>query len=356
MPLKCSVNWDEEMNSIQSCSAGFPPPPKRGLLPRGLLSRLVAAAVLLPALMGAGLCTAQGLSSAGLSAPSLGQSASSVGSGASGLTDEPIYVGEVVHVSVFNAPDFSTSARVSDGGEIGLPFVGTVHVVGLSSSTAGELIAKVLRDSNMVREPHVLVTVDSTSTGITVLGEVRNPGVFNAPGKRLLSDLLAMAGGMTSHVGRVLEISSEAEPEKKTLIPWDPTMHNTAIYDRPVLPGERILVKPCGFVYVGGNVGRPGAYENCTSTEVTLSQIVNMAYGIQLNTVYRHVVLIHRNPDGTKVVREIDLGKVLRGKLADPVVKDDDIVFVPPSRLKMLLTNVPGYAESTFQTLLYVYR
>ncbi len=352
MLLKCNGNWDIKMNSIESRFAGFLLPPERGLL-----LRLGAAVVSLSALMGAGTCAAQVQSSSGAQqAPSMAQSMTSSGANGSvpGLTDEPIYPGEVVHVSVFNAPDFSIAARVSDGGEIGLPYVGTVHIVGLTSSTAGELIAKVLRDSDMVRDPHILVTVDSSTTSITVLGEVKSPGVFTPPGKRRLSDVLAMAGGLTAHAGRVLEISSETAPDQKTLIPWDPTMHNTAIYDRPVLPGERILVKPCGFVYVGGNVGRPGAYEHCTSTEVTLSQILNIAYGIQLNTIFRHVALIRKNPDGTKVVREIDMGKVERGKLADPIVQDDDIVFVPPSRFKMVLTNVPNYLSNLTNTSLDV--
>jgi protein involved in polysaccharide export with SLBB domain len=37
-------------------------------------------------------------------------------------------------------------------------------------------------------------------------------------------------------------------------------MHNTENFDRPVAPGDRVLVRACGIAYVGGNVMKPGAY------------------------------------------------------------------------------------------------
>lgn len=317
-----------------------------------------AAAMLVLLLWNASVCNAQTAGMAAAASSSLGTSiASSSASqgGISGLTDGPIYPGEVVHVNVFDAPDFSTVARVSEAGDIGLPFLGPVHIAGLTSRTAGTLITQKLLASNMLRDPHILVTVDSTRMGITVLGEVKSPGIYDPPGKRLLSDILAMAGGMTANTGRVIEISNNSNPDKKTLIPWDPTMHNTAIYDRPVMPGERILVKPCGFVYVGGNVNRPGAYEYCGSQDMTLSKIIDAASGMALNSVFHEVFLIRRNPDGTKIVRKIDMGKVLKGKMPDPLVQEDDAVYVPLSRLKMVLTNVPQYLAMFTNSALDVY-
>lgn len=317
-----------------------------------------AAATLALLLLNTSLCGAQatGLSAEASALSGAGASANATQGGISGLTDGPIYPGEIVHVNVFDAPDFSTITRVSEAGDIGLPFVGPVHLAGLTSRSAGSLITRMLLESNMLRAPHVLVTVDSTRMGITVLGQVKSPGIYDPPGKRLLSDILAMAGGVTADAGRVIEISNNSNPDKKTLIPWDPTMHNTAVYDRLVMPGERILVKPCGFVYVGGNVNRPGAYEFCGSRDMTVSKMLASASGMALNSVFRAVYLIRRNPDGTKVVRKIDMGKILKGKAPDPRVQEDDVIYVPLSRLKMVLSNVPTYAETLTSTALYVYR
>ena len=57
-------------------------------------------------------------------------------------------------------------------------------------------------------------------------------------------------------------------------------MHNTDNFDRPVSPGDRVLVRACGIAYVGGNVNKPGAYSLCGSPHMTLSEVMSLAGGI----------------------------------------------------------------------------
>ena len=272
-----------------------------------------------------------------------------------GLTDEPITAGETVHVTVFGAPDFSIITRVSESGDIAYPMLGVVHFAGLTSVTAADLIATGLKKRNLMPNPDVIVTVDATSTGITVLGEVRSPGIYPLPGKRMLSDLLAEAGGLTVNTGRVIEISNNRTPDKKAYIPWDPTMHNTSNYDQPIQPGDRVLVRSCGFVYIGGHVTKPGAYSLCGSSKITLSEVVAMAGGVTPFTSTQHTILVRPQPDGTKVVQQIDLKKVLSAKAADLPVREDDIIYVTPSPLKDAASHAMGFAMSIVAPLLYVY-
>jgi polysaccharide biosynthesis/export protein len=275
--------------------------------------------------------------------------------GITGVTDEPIFPGEVVSVAVPNAPDFSTVVRVSQSGDVALPYLGIVHLEGLNSASAATVIEKMLMDSNLAIRPRVLVTVDAASTGITVLGEVRSPGVYQPSGKHMLSDVLAMAGGLTANTGRIIEISTSAAPEQKTLLPWDPTMHNTTIYDRVVQAGSRILVKPCGVAYVGGNVAHPGIYPICASQVTTVSQLVAMAGGHQISSYMSHTILVRTQSDGSRVVQQIDINKVVKAQNADPVVREDDIIFVPLSGVKYTLRSLPAYLASFANAALNVY-
>ncbi len=260
-----------------------------------------------------------------------------------GVTDEPIFSGEAVSVTVSNAPDFSTFARVSVSGDVPVPYLGIVHLGGLNSSTASALIEKMLIDSSLVVHPHVLVTVDAASTGITVLGEVKSPGIYAPTGKHMLSDVLAMAGGVTTSAGRIIEISSDSAPDQKAVIPWDPTLHNTAVFDRVLQGGSRVVVKPCGVAYVGGNVAKPGAYPICASRGMTVSQLVAMASSTFITSKRDHTVFVRTLPDGSRVVQQIDLGKILNARAADPVIREDDIVYVPVSGVKYTLVNLLGY-------------
>jgi polysaccharide export outer membrane protein len=283
-----------------------------------------------------------------------GPNASASGN-APGLTDQPMTPGEIVHISVFDAPDFSITARVSETGDIPYPIIGPVHFEGLNSANAAALIAKELKDRNLILNPSVMVTVDSAITGITILGEVRAPGIYSPPGKHLLSDLLATAGGLTANTGRIIEISNPRDQGKKTYLSWDPTMHNTDNFDRPVAPGDRVLVRACGIAYVGGNVMKPGAYSLCGSEKMTLSEVITLAGGIAPNAKESHTYIIRGQPDGTKVAQQIDVHKVLSAQLADPFVREDDIIYVSPSPLKAVLKQAAAFALAITPGLLYLY-
>lgn len=286
--------------------------------------------------------------------PSSSSPASALGGAISGISDDPISAGEVVHVNVFNAPDFSLNTRVSESGDIAFPFLGVIHIAGLSSTETGKLLASQLKARNLLLDPEVMVTVESTATGVTVLGEVHSPGIFPLPGKHRLSDLLAAAGGLTSNTGRVIEISNNRSPENKQYVPWDPTMHNTESYDRPVNAGDRVLVRACGIAYVGGNVGKPGAYSLCGSPKMTLSEVLTLAGGIAPLSSPNHTVIVRPRPDGTKITMEIDAHKILIAKAPDMIVQEDDIIYVPPSGVKNAANRALAFAMTMVAPILYV--
>ena len=292
-----------------------------------------------------------GGSSAGASASG---SISAAGGPVSGISDDPISPGEIIHVNVFNAPDFTLNTRVSESGEIAMPFLGAVHVAGLSSMEIGKLLATQLMSRDLLLDPEVTVTVEATATGVTVLGEVHSPGLFPLPGKHQLSDVLALAGGLTANTGRVIEISNNRSPEKREYIPWDPTMHNTDSYDHPVNPGDRVLVRACGIAYVGGNVGKPGAYSLCGSTKMTLSEVLSLAGGVVPLSSANHTVIVRPRPDGTRVTMEVDAHKVLIAKAPDMIVQEDDIIYVPPSGIKNAASRALTFAMTLAAPLLYI--
>jgi polysaccharide export outer membrane protein len=272
------------------------------------------------------------------------------------MSDDPISAGEVVHIVVFDAPDFNLVTRVSEVGEIALPFLGAVHIAGLSSMQAGSLLASQLKSHDLLLDPEVTVTVEANATGVTVLGEVRSPGIFPLPGKHYISDVLAVAGGLTANTGRVIEIANNRIPQNKEYIPWDPTMHNTSSYDRLVNPGDRLLVKACGIAYVGGNVAKPGAYSLCGSPQMTLSELISLAGGMLPLTAPNHTVIVRQLPDTRKIVFEVDAKKILEAKASDIVVHEDDVIYIPASGIKNVANRALAYSFTLVAPLLYYFR
>jgi protein involved in polysaccharide export with SLBB domain len=132
-------------------------------------------------------------------------------------------------------------------------------------------------------------------------------------------------------------------------------MHNTENFDRPVSPGDRVLVRACGIAYVGGNVMKPGAYSLCGSPHMTLSEVMALAGGVAPSSSTSKTYIVRSQPDGTKIVEQVDLKKILTSRVADPIVHEDDIIYVSPSPLKVALKGALAFALAITPALLYIH-
>src|SRR5277367_898868 len=101
------------------------------------------------------------------------------GSGAAG----PIGAGDLLEMSVFDTPELSGKLRVSNTGDILLPLVGSLHVQGLKAEEAQNLIRQRLISGGFVKDPQVTIFIAEYATeGVSVVGEVKNPGIYPAFG------------------------------------------------------------------------------------------------------------------------------------------------------------------------------
>lgn len=85
---------------------------------------------------------------------------------------------------------------VNSEGDIDFPVLGKVHVAGKNRSEIAAHIKEQLVSHNLVKDP--IVTVEYMSLGISVLGEVKNPGRYSIDREKVtLLDAIAMAGDLT---------------------------------------------------------------------------------------------------------------------------------------------------------------
>ena len=76
------------------------------------------------------------------------------------------------------------------------------------------MIARELVARQLVREPQVSLFIEEYATqGITVYGEVANPGVYPLMGPHRLYDAISAAGGLTMKAGRTVTILQCGETE-----------------------------------------------------------------------------------------------------------------------------------------------
>jgi polysaccharide biosynthesis/export protein len=252
----------------------------------------------------------------------------------SGLGYGPIRAGDIVEVQVFDAPEYSVRMPVSAAGQIAIPYAGLFHIEGMTSIEAANAIAKLFVQDQILRDPRVIVTTEQFGYSVTVMGEVRSPGIYTLAGHKRLIDLLTEAGGTTTAAGHVIEIFAPGSMKNPTTVLWDPTLRENNNAELEIKTGETILVSRCGVVYVGGNVGRPGAFPLCESNHTTISEVIALAQGTRPNSYSNKTLLLRTSGNGTRVVQTVKLEDVLRGKKVDITMQPDDILFIPPSILK----------------------
>jgi polysaccharide export outer membrane protein len=273
-------------------------------------------------------------------------------SSGAGLGYGPIRPGDIVEVQVFDAPEYSVRMPVSPAGEIAIPYAGLFHIEGMTSIEAAPAIARLFVQQQILRDPRVIVTTEQFGYNVTVMGEVRSPGIYALAGKKRLIDMLTQAGGVSDRAGHVIEIFPAGSMKNPHTVLWDPTLRENDNAELEIKTGETILVSRCGVVYVGGNVTRPGAFPLCDSNHTTLSEVMALAQGAKASSWSQRTLLLRTSESGTRVVQKVKLEDVLRGRAVDITMQPDDILFIPPSVLKAAsktaLTAAVGFATQAY--------
>ena len=237
--------------------------------------------------------------------------------------------GDLIEVSVYNVPELSTKARVGSSGDVYLPLIDYVHVGDLSVDEAQTLIEKRLGDGGFVRNPHVTIFVDeSSSQGVTLLGEVVKPGIYPDLGDHRLYEIVSEAGGFTPSAARKVSIFHRSQTEAIHLdLPRN--LADDLTNNVEVLPGDTIMVPRAPIIYVVGDVGRPSGLLVDNGT-LTVLQAVALAGGTNHTAKMSGVRIIRKGPAGMTETR-VELKKMLEAKAPDINLQADDILFVPLS-------------------------
>ena len=116
------------------------------------------------------------------------------------LTRTGVQPGDQVNIAFYTSAgarlaEVSGERTVDPNGELFLPFLGTVHVVGMETADIRRLLEE--RYGVLYSDPVVEVV---TNVNVNITGAVRIPGRFYVPPSATLVDALALAGGVTSEI------------------------------------------------------------------------------------------------------------------------------------------------------------
>jgi len=175
-----------------------------------------------------------------------------------GSTNAPVLGSSTVGSGTPSVPN---GYLVDKNGNVTLPFVGSVHVDGMTTEEAKETVS---REVNKYFN-NAVVNVRFANFKITVLGEVMHPATYLVPNEKInLFDALGMAGDITVYGRRDNVLLVRDTLGQKKIVRFN--MNNTDIVSSPWF-----YLQPNDVVYVTPNkskIASTDAYRNRTITVV----------------------------------------------------------------------------------------
>jgi polysaccharide export outer membrane protein len=228
--------------------------------------------------------------------------------------------GDTVNITVYDQPDLTTEARISqDKGTITFPLLGEVAVAGLSPEKAGQKIANLLERGGYIKGPQVALTVkEFVSQKIPVMGEVAKPGEYALMGESKVVDLISQAGGLKDDAADVIIVvkrdgGKSVKHEIDLLRFYAGDMSQNINVSR----GDFILVPKMDTFYIHGEVKRPGMYR--LERDMTVMQALSVGGGLSDRGSLSGIKVTRSNGDGTTK----KIGVELTDKL-----EPNDVVYV----------------------------
>lgn len=238
-------------------------------------------------------------------------------------SETPLGPGDVIKISVFGNPDLSLETKVSEIGAITFPFVGQVEVGGLTTFAAEKKIANLLETGGFIRNPQVNIAVTLLqSQQVSILGHVNRPGRYPIDGKRSLTDLLALAGGINGEGGDTITLirKRNGKTTKETVDLVDMVRSGDMSQNIDLVAGDLIFVERAPRFYIYGEVQRPGFYR--LERNMTVLQALAAGGGITPRGTERNVRVKRRDSSGQIQVIEVQHSDSINA---------DDTVYVQES-------------------------
>jgi polysaccharide export outer membrane protein len=232
--------------------------------------------------------------------------------------------GDSIKVQVYQNPDLTVEARVSESGSVNYPLVGGLNIGGLSIAEAESRIASALKAGKILKDPQVNIVLQQVrGNQVSVLGQVHRPGRFPLEAMNVrVSDMLAAAGGVSATGDDRVVVSGMRDGKQfRKEIDINAMFAGTRSSDDILLAaGDTIYVSKAPMYYIYGEAQRPGPYR--VERGMTVMQAIAAGGGVTPRGSENRLRLHRAAADGNV--------QQMTPRLTD-VVQPGDVLFVRES-------------------------
>ncbi len=293
--------------------------------------------------------------------------------------------GDILELTLLDAPEFSGEYKVLNDGTIPLPLIGSINLRNLSISQASNLIENKYRTQLLRPELHLIVKVPRPIL-VSLIGEIEMPGIYSLTnneksnlaggleirnnGLPTLIDAIQKAGGITQNANlekvTVLRRMPGLEKEYKRtrislidLIFKGDHEQNLFLFDGDIIEltkastitentmriAQANLSPRIINVRVVGEVNNPGQL-NLSANTPLIQAVYNAGGPISWKANKGNITLLRVNPNGsvTKKRFKLDLNEEVSVE-KNPPLKDRDVVYVQSTRFNKVNKGLSTVTE-----------
>ncbi|MDQ6993040.1 MAG: polysaccharide biosynthesis/export family protein [Mariprofundus sp.] len=212
---------------------------------------------------------------------------------ATSMDDYKLNAGDKIKIHVFGEPDMDIDARLGSSGNIRYPFLGEIHISGMTMAELEKQVTHDLEQGFLV-DPQVRVSMEEFRP-FYVNGKVAKPGAYPYQPGLSVRKAVSLAGGLTT----------EADENKVFLIHADDSKkrENKIEMSAEMGPGDILTVKQSYF-FVNGEVKLPGKYPY--QQKMTYRMAISMAGGMKERADEDKIYVIHEGKEEASNAMPID--------------------------------------------------
>ncbi|TFU06534.1 hypothetical protein EUV02_06035 [Polymorphobacter arshaanensis] len=227
------------------------------------------------------------------------------------VTGYVLGVDDALDITVFGAPEASVKTRIKYDGTIVMPMIGPIQAAGQTNVSLAALIKKKLIAGNFYKDPIVNIEIlGYSSRVVSVAGKVGAPGLYPLDKPYRVLDVLLKAGWIQGSQTVYLRRASDGKEIKLDTLEL---VRGSPDKDPYLEAGDTIFVPDAEFVYVQGQVLRPGPV--AITPGMTVREALAAAGGVTALGSEKKVSLVRGN------AKEVD------AKLDAQVQPKDVLVF-----------------------------
>jgi protein involved in polysaccharide export with SLBB domain len=256
--------------------------------------------------------------------------------------------GDTLLVQLWGGLDYQQEMVVDAQGNIFIPKVGPVKVLGVENKKLNNVVLKSIKRVYKSNVQAYVTLLSSQTVKVYLSGLVKNPGLYEGQSAESILAFLDKAGGIRKNMGSYRNITVKRNGKSVKAIDLYDFIQQGLMPSLQLHDGDVIFVAPkIGDITIQGEVGFSGKYE----IKGTQSDIKSILAAVAINENATHVTLVEPFTKNGK--KEVTAKQYTVDQLQGVTVQSGSVVKVSSQlRAKSISVEIVGEHDSEFEMVL----